>query len=88
MGLQNKTITAIDGILVGNAEGKRSGSGCTVILFEDGQAVVSHVVGGGSPGSYDTEVFYPTSAREASCNRFRASELLKEVFGVEITCFC
>jgi L-aminopeptidase/D-esterase-like protein len=56
----NNTITAVDGILIGNAQDTHALSGCTVALFERGEATVSLAVKGGWPGSYDTEVIHPS----------------------------
>lgn len=55
MSPENGTITTVDGILVGNAESRTLGSGCTVVLFEEGAAPVAYVARGGWPGSFDTE---------------------------------
>lgn len=50
----NKTITDINGILVGNYEDMDNYTGCTVVFFEKPLHVFSKVFGGW-PGTYDTE---------------------------------
>ena len=51
----NSTITAIRGILVGNAEDRASLSGCTVVLFDSGEVLISYVTRGGWPGTFDAD---------------------------------
>lgn len=57
--MQEPTITWVDGILVGNAEDREKRSGCTVVLFEDGDAPVAYVARGGWPGTFDTDSVRP-----------------------------
>ncbi len=48
----NNSITDVPGILVGNAENKDAGTGCTVILYTDG---------GGAPGTHSTSALDPVN---------------------------
>ncbi len=57
----NNSITDIKGILVGHAQDRAAGTGCTVILCELGAA--SGVdVRGGSPGTRETDCLAPSSS--------------------------
>lgn len=51
-------LTDVPGILVGNAEDKSGRTGCTVILCPKG-AVPGVDVGGGSPGTQNTDIIRP-----------------------------
>ena len=51
-------ITDIEGIKIGNAENKISGTGCTVIICEKG-GVAGVDVRGGGPASHETELLNP-----------------------------
>ncbi len=54
----NKTLTAIDGILVGHATDTDARTGCTVILCPEG-ATAGVDVRGAAPGSRETEAIRP-----------------------------
>ena len=56
--LKNDTITAIDGIKVGNATDEKARTGCTVILCESG-AVAGVDVRGSAPGTRETDAIRP-----------------------------
>lgn len=51
-------ITDIEGIKIGNAENKEAGTGCTVIICEEG-GVAGVDVRGGGPASHETELLNP-----------------------------
>lgn len=53
-------ITAIEGIKVGNAQDQEGGSGCTVVLCEEG-AVCGVDVRGGAPGTRETDCLDPVN---------------------------
>ncbi|HVP17681.1 MAG TPA: P1 family peptidase [Spirochaetia bacterium] len=57
----NDSITDIPGILVGHAQDRAAGTGCTVILCELGTAAGVDVRGG-SPGTRETDCLAPSSA--------------------------
>ncbi len=53
-------ITDVEGVLVGSAESKKARSGVTVVLVEDGEGAVAGCdVGGGAPGTRETDVLRP-----------------------------
>jgi len=56
----NNSITDVPGILVGNAENKDAGTGCTVILYTDG-AVAGVDVRDGAPGTHSTSALDPVN---------------------------
>ena len=56
--LKNDTITAINGIKVGNATDEKARTGCTVILCESG-AVAGVDVRGSAPGTRETDAIRP-----------------------------
>ena len=56
--LKNDTITAINGIRVGNATDEKARTGCTVILCESG-AVAGVDVRGSAPGTRETDAIRP-----------------------------
>lgn len=56
-------IAEMEGFRVGNAQNEASGTGCTVVIYEEG--VVAGVdVRGGSPGTRETDALNPRSIRE------------------------
>ncbi|HTP60211.1 MAG TPA: P1 family peptidase [Spirochaetia bacterium] len=57
----NNSITDIPGILVGHADDRSAGTGCTVILCENG-AVAGVDVRGGAPGTRETDCLQPVNA--------------------------
>ncbi|MDR0638798.1 MAG: P1 family peptidase [Spirochaetaceae bacterium] len=61
--VENISITSIAGFRFGNAGDSEAGTGCTVIVSEDG-AVCGVDVRGGSPGTRDTDALSPLSARK------------------------
>ncbi len=56
-------ITELPGFLIGNAENKEAGTGCTVIINENG-AVAGVDVRGGSPGTRETDALNPSNHRQ------------------------
>lgn len=54
------SITDVPGILVGNAQDTRAGTGCTVILYKKG-AVTGVDVRGGAPGTKDISCLNPVN---------------------------
>ena len=56
-------IRNFDNVMIGNAENKSAGTGCTVFIFKDG-ATVGLSVRGGGPASRETELLKPTAAAE------------------------
>ncbi len=56
-------IQEIENIKIGNAENKKAGTGCTVILCEQGMAAGLDVRGGG-PASRESELLKPMAAAE------------------------
>lgn len=58
MGLENKTLTAIDGIQVGHAADADARTGCTVIIYAEG-ATAGVDVRGAAPGTRETEAIRP-----------------------------
>lgn len=57
----NNSITDIPGILVGHADDRSAGTGCTVVLCEKG-AVAGVDVRGGAPGTRETDCLDPVNA--------------------------
>jgi len=57
----NNSITDIPGILVGHADDRSAGTGCTVVLCEKG-AVAGVDVRGGAPGTRETDCLEPVNA--------------------------
>ncbi|MEA4986542.1 MAG: P1 family peptidase, partial [Anaerovorax sp.] len=57
------SITSIKGIKVGHAQNEAGGTGCTVILCEDGACAGVDVRGGG-PASRETELLKPINMIE------------------------
>jgi L-aminopeptidase/D-esterase-like protein len=57
-------ISDIDGFYIGNAQNKLAGTGCTVIICEEG-AVAGVDVRGGSPGTRETDALNPCSLRQS-----------------------
>jgi L-aminopeptidase/D-esterase-like protein len=57
-------ITEIDGFHIGNAQNKTAGTGCTVIICEEG-AVAGVDVRGGSPGTRETDALNPCNLRQS-----------------------
>lgn len=57
-------ITEIEGFRVGNAQQETAGTGCTVIICEQG-AVAGVDVRGGSPGTRETDALNPCNIRES-----------------------
>lgn len=51
--MENKTLTAVEGLKVGHA-GDKAGTGCTVVLFEP-MACVAYEARGGYPTTFDTD---------------------------------
>src|SRR3984893_2378989 len=62
MSLRN-LITYVPGVLIGNADDERLGSGVTAILFEE-PAVASVDVRGGAPGTRETDLLEPHRTAE------------------------
>ena len=56
--MESTTLSQIDGFLVGQAENRAAGTGCTVILTPDG-AVASAYNPGFAPGSRETDLLKP-----------------------------
>lgn len=56
----NNSITDVPGFLVGNAQNKEAGTGCTVILYPEG-AVTGVDVRGGAPGTRDVSALDPVN---------------------------
>ena len=56
----NNSITDIPGILVGHADDRSAGTGCTVVLCEEG-AVAGVDVRGGAPGTRETDCLDPVN---------------------------
>ncbi len=54
----SSSITDVDGILVGHAQNREAGTGCTVILIEKG-AIAGVDVRGGAPGTRETDLLDP-----------------------------
>lgn len=52
--IKSDTITAVDGLFVGQREEPEARTGCTVVLF-DKASPVAYEVRGGWPGTYDTD---------------------------------
>lgn len=57
------SIKEIENLKIGSAENKEAGTGCTVLLFEQGAPAGLDVRGGG-PASRETELLKPTAAAE------------------------
>ncbi len=57
-------ITEIEGFHIGNAQNSEAGTGCTVILCEEG-AVAGVDVRGGSPGTRETDALNPSNLRRS-----------------------
>ncbi len=57
-------ITEIDGFHIGSAQNTAVGTGCTVIICEEG-AVAGVDVRGGSPGTRETDALNPCSLRQS-----------------------
>lgn len=57
-------ITEINGFHIGNAQNTEAGTGCTVILCEEG-AVAGVDVRGGSPGTRETDALNPSNLRRS-----------------------
>lgn len=57
-------ITEIDGFHIGNAQNPMAGTGCTVVICEDG-AVAGVDVRGGSPGTRETDALNPCNLRQS-----------------------
>jgi len=58
-----QTICDVPGVLVGNVTDATARTGCTVILFENG-ATAGVDVGGGAPGTRETDVLDPVNTVE------------------------
>ncbi|MDY3827391.1 MAG: peptidase S58 family protein, partial [Clostridium sp.] len=58
------SIKEIENIKIGSAENKEAGTGCTVIICENGAPTGLDVRGGG-PASRDTELLKPVSAAQS-----------------------
>ncbi len=56
--MRTNTITDVRGLLVGQAEDRRLGSGVTAVLFDE-PCIASVSVGGGAPGLRDTALLEP-----------------------------
>ena len=57
------SIREIENIKIGNAENSAAGTGCTVLLFEQGAPAGLDVRGGG-PASRESELLKPLAAAE------------------------
>ena len=57
-------ITEIDGFQIGNAQNREAGTGCTVVICEEG-AVAGVDVRGGSPGTRETDALNPCNLRQS-----------------------
>lgn len=57
-------ITDMDGFYIGNAQNETAGTGCTVIICEEG-AVAGVDVRGGSPGTRETDALNPCNLRQS-----------------------
>ena len=57
------SITGFEGLKIGNAEDQAAGTGCTVLLFENGAPAGLDVRGGG-PASRESELLKPLAAAE------------------------
>ena len=57
-------ITEFEHVKIGNAQNMEAGTGCTVLLFEDGAPAGLDVRGGG-PASRESELLKPMAAAEA-----------------------
>ena len=62
--MRRNLLTDVSGVMVGNAEDRRLGSGVTAILF-DRPAVAAVSVLGGAPGGRDTDMLAPQSTVES-----------------------
>ncbi|MPM74800.1 putative aminopeptidase [bioreactor metagenome] len=61
--MEEIAITEIPGFLLGHAQNREAGTGCTVILCPEG-AVAGADVRGGSPGTRDTDALDPVNNRK------------------------
>jgi L-aminopeptidase/D-esterase-like protein len=57
-------LTQLKDFLIGNAQNKEAGTGCTVIICENG-AVAGVDVRGGSPGTRETDALNPANLRQS-----------------------
>ena len=55
----NRTLTAVEGVLVGHWTDEAARTGCTVVLFPPGGAVASGSVLGAAPGTRETALLAP-----------------------------
>ena len=62
--MQEIKITELDGFHIGSAQNETAGTGCTVIICEEG-AVAGVDVRGGSPGTRETDALNPCNLRQS-----------------------